>query len=229
MNRVRVAAVAVLVIGCEREPLSSATVGAMSARNVEVRSPGAVSSTKPLVRGSGWLRVLRGVLAEVEVERAGYDAGERDHFYVRIRVRNVAARPIAVDLRARRRGMYVNQWEKSTLAYRTVVNERRAIQQPIDDAAAAELRSAMASGELAGIPVHGVLELYGSFNAGGCATVDAQPGRWLLVAIDGRFAITDGTIVDDLRIGDDETTRIVAIPAPVVWQPLPADARRLAD
>lgn len=178
---------------------------------------------------SGWLRVLHGALVEVEVERAVYDAGEPQHFYVRVRVRNLTPTPVAIDLRARRPGLYVNQWEVSDLDHRTVIDEGRAIQAPLDNAARTELRAAMPSGGLTTIPAAGALELYGSFNASGRPVIDATPGRWLVLAVDGRVAVTDGARVDDLRIGDDEAGRVVAIPTPLAWRPLPAGAHRLPD
>ena len=191
------------------------------------------ASPPPVTTGASQVgdgvRVLHGALADVEVERAGYDAGEPQHFFVRARVRNLTARPIAIDLRGRRPGLYVNQWEVSDLDHRTVIDEGRAIQAPLDGPAQAELRAAMAAGALTVIPAGGALDLYGSFNASGPAAVDRVAGRWLVLAVDGRLAVTDGAQVDDLRVGDDEAGRVVAIPAPVAWRPLPAGARRLPD
>ena len=51
----------------------------------------------------------------------------------------------------------------------------------------------------------------------------------MVLAVDGRVEVTDGARIDDLRIGDDEGQRVVAIRTPVAWQPLPAGARRLPD
>ena len=192
------------------------------------REPATVAPT-PTQPTSTWMRVLHGALADVEVERAAYDAGEPDHFQIRARVRNLTATPIAIDLRARRPGLYVNQWEVSNLDHREVIDERRAMRAPLDATAQAELRAAMAAGSLTTIAGGATLDLYGSFNASGRAAVDARPGRWLLLAVDGSVAITDGVRVDDLRLGDDEATRVIAVPAPVAWRPVPPGARRLPD
>lgn len=177
-----------LVMACEHAPPPAAST---------------VVSTAP---ASGWVRVLHGELVDVEVERVVYDAGEPQHFHGRVQVRNLTATPVAIDLRGRRPGIYVNQWEVSDRDHRTVVDEERVSQAPLDAAAPAELRAAMASGGLTTIPAGGALDRYGSFNASGRLAVDAAR-------------------TDDLRIGDDEADRVVAIRTPLAWQPVLAACR----
>jgi hypothetical protein len=212
---VRASVLAILLAACSSPAKSPVT---------SPPPPTTTTTTPPTATDPAWFAVAHGALADVAIERAVYDSGDPARFFVRVQVANRTDRPIYVDLRDYWRTIYPNQWEASPIDHRQGVDEIRVTHKPVD---AAALRAATA--QLTAIPAHTSLDVYRDFNGGGRAKVESQPGAYLLIAIDGQLAITDGTAVDDLWIGEDEAARILVIREPLDWRPVPAGALTLKD
>src|SRR5262249_19999668 len=148
------------------------------------------------------------------------------HFYVRVRVSNVAGRPIGVDLRALHEVFYPNQWGVASGPHRVDVNERRLPVPPLDAAAQAKLLADHRVGLLTTVAAGVTLDYYAEFNASGRADVEKQqPGyRYVLVVMDGRLRVTDGSTAVQIGPPAADQDRDCAVDAPVVWRVVPAGA-----
>lgn len=156
--------------------------------------------------------------------RVLYEADGQPHFYLRFRVENRGDRALGVDLRGYHEVLYPNQWGWSHGPRRDVVDETRAVFPPATAERRSELRAAFQGGLLTRVPAHGALEFYRDFNASGRADVERDPAAYLLIAVDGQLLASDGDRVLELHIGDDEATRVLALPAPLPWARAPAGA-----
>jgi len=213
----------VLTMGCTRTERRPAAPPA--------RSPAPLRSVSPVVEPDTAAWFSLGAAGDLEAAAAQelYEVAGQPHYYVRFRVSNRGARPLGVDLRSYHEVLYPNQWGWSPEAQRSVIDETRAVFPPPTAQRSAELRAAFAAGALTLVPAHGALEFYRDFNASGRADVERDPAAWLLIALDGQLLASDGEQVLQLRVGDDEATRMLALPAPLQWRQVPAGAITLSD
>jgi hypothetical protein len=175
------------------------------------------------LRASPWLSVRTGQLAAVSVERALYTAAPAASFFIRVRIENRIASPIWVWLPDDMTFVYPNQWERSKVDHREIVDELLAVPGPIDP----DLVRNVATTGNTSIEVGGSLDVYRGCE--GLDAVDAASGRWMLVALAGRVVTTDGARVEDLKVmldDDYEASRLLVVSAaPLVWHELPAQSR----
>jgi hypothetical protein len=168
----------------------------------------------------------RNAVVDVAVERALFERPRAPHFYVHVRVSNVSGHPVGVDLRARHEVFYPNQWGPSNELHRMSIDERRIPVPPLDAAAQTKILADHRAGRLTVVAAGATLDYYVEFNASGRADVEKQqPGyRYVLVVMDGRLRVTDGSTA--LQIGppaaDDD--RDCAVEAAVAWRVVPAGA-----
>jgi hypothetical protein len=168
------------------------------------------------------LTVRTGQLAAVSVERALY-RGAGSRFYIHVRIDNRVGSPIWVPVSDYTQSIYPMQWERSQLDHREVIDELREPHIPLDRD---RIREELLKGSMTRLQAAGRIDVYREFYGEAYQAVDAAPGRWVLVALDGRVLVTDGTRVDDLTVGEDEASRLLVVPAaPLVWQKLPTHAR----
>lgn len=193
------------------------------------RAPLPSVSAAPEPDATPWFSLGAAGDLEAAAARVLYELGGQPHFYVRFRVSNRGDRPLGVDLRSYHEVLYPNQWGWSHTPRRDVIDETRAVFAPPTAQRSAELRAAFQAGALTLVPAHGELEFYRDFNASGRADVERDPAAYLLIALDGQLLGTDGARVLELRIGDDEATRVLALPAPLEWRRVPASALTLTD
>jgi hypothetical protein len=166
----------------------------------------------------------RNALVDVAVERALYERPGAPHFYVHVLVSNVSGRPVGVDLRTLHEVFYPNQWSPSNELHRTVIDERRIPVPPLDAAAEARLLADHRAGLLAVAAPGATLDYYVEFNASGRADVEKQQTgyRYVLVVMDGRLRVTDGSASLQLGPPEADADRDCAVEAPVAWRTVPA-------
>jgi hypothetical protein len=172
---------------------------------------------------TAWVTIARSPAVTAEVERALYESPGSPHFFVHVRVTNTAGRPLGMDLRKWAQVLYPNQWGASKVDHREVIDERRVILGPFD---AAPTIADFRAGALAKAAIGASLDYYAEFNASGRPDVDSQATeRWVVVVMDGQLRWSDGDIAE--RLVPDESSREIAISAPVGWKPIPAGARAI--
>lgn len=97
---------------------------------------------------------------------------------------------------------------------------------PLDGAARTKLVEDHRAGLLTVVAVGSTLDYYVEFNASGRADVEKQAAgyRYVLVVMDGRLRVTDGSTA--LQIGPPaaDSDRDCAVEAPVAWRVVPAGA-----
>jgi hypothetical protein len=168
----------------------------------------------------------RNALLDVTVERALFERSGAPHFYLHVRVTNVSDHPIGVDLRALHEVFYPNQWGASNERHRTVIDERRLSVPPLDAGAQTTLLEDYRAGRLTAAAAGAPLDYYVEFNASGRADVEKQASgyRFVLVAMDGRLRVADGSMALQLGPPAADEGRDCAIDAPVAWRAVPAGA-----
>jgi len=204
---------------------------AACARGGPPQTTGVPSAVMP-VPGGEWATIAQAPMAEVQVERALYEKPGAPHFFVHVRVLDRAPVSLGVDLRGYFDVFYPNQWGASDTPHRLGSDEVRMPVPPLDAATRAKLLSDHRAGLLSPLPPHAVLDFYRDFNASARSDVDAQSRKhpYVILAMDGRLDVTDGTDVTRLSFAPgDETTREVALPVPVRWERVPEGAIVLAD
>lgn len=209
--------------GCTRTERHPATPPARA------RAPLPEVSVAPEPDTTAWFSLGAAGDLEAAAARVLYEVADQPHFYLRFRVSNRGARPLGVDLRSYHEVLYPNQWGWSHEPRRSVIDETRASFAPPNPQRSSELRAAFEAGALTLVPAHGQLEFYRDFNASGRADVEREPAEFLLIALDGQLLASDGDRVLALRVGDDEATRVLALPAPLSWRRVPAGALTLTD
>ncbi|QDU95786.1 hypothetical protein [Lignipirellula cremea] len=152
------------------------------------------------VTATGWRVLRRGRIACVEAETALYEVMSKPHFFIHLRVRNIADRPIAVDLRDYWRVIYPNQWGPLDAGQRKVIDERRVLPTALDRAKRKELIAAFQAGTLTTIPAGQTVDYFREFNASGRADVERQTRGhpFVFVSLDGEQIVTDGETVEQL-------------------------------
>lgn len=175
---------------------------------------------------SAWQRIETGSLVAIDAEDALYQATGSPHFFVHLRLVNVSAQSIGVDLRAPWQTAYPNQWGRSATPTRTVIDERRANVRPLDPAARAALVSALLLHAITAIPPHGSMDYYAEFNASGRSDVDASAGPFVIVSLGGELRATDGTHVEQLPLDRFPPVQPdLVVHAPFRWQIVPPGGR----
>lgn len=185
-----------------------------------------VARGAPARAGAAWQRIAAGPLLAIEVEDALYEAAGSPHFFVHVRLVNLARRPLGVDLRAPWQTAYPNQWGRGDEAARTAIDEGRAVVRPLDAAGRAALLAAFRAGGLTTIAPGASADYYAVFNASGRADVDGRPGRYVLISLGGELRATDGARVDQIaleRFPPEQPDAVVH--APIRWGRVPAGAR----
>jgi hypothetical protein len=186
---------------------------------------------QPAKAPSTWQEVARGSLVAVSVERALYEEPASVHFFVHVRVENVARTDIAVDLRKEHEVFFPNQWGASSSTHRDAVDERRLLRlAPLDAAGRDAILADHRAGVFVTIPAGGAVEYYEAFNASGPRDVDAQARGYpfVLVVVDGFLRASDGTNVEALDAPREDAPREIAVQAPVRWASIPSGARIIA-
>jgi hypothetical protein len=169
----------------------------------------------------------RNALVDVTVACALFERPLAPHFYARVRVANVAGRPVGIDLRGPFDVFYPNQWGTSSAPYRADVNERVLSPAPLDPAAQRRLLADHRAGSLTTVPTGEALDYYVEFNAGGRAEVEGAEREglpYVLLIMDGRLLVTDGSIALQMTAPGGFGERDCAMAAPVVWRVVPAGA-----
>lgn len=212
-----------LTLGCTRTERRPAAAPARSRAPLPSVSAAAEPDATP------WFSLGAAGDLEAAAARVLYEVDGQPHFYLRFRVSNRGDRPLGVDLRSYHEVLYPNQWGWSHEPQRSVIDETRAVFPPPTAQRADELRAAFKAGALILVPAHGQLEFYRDFNASGRADVERDPAEYLLIALDGQLLASDGAAVLQLRIGDDEAARVLALPAPLEWRRVPPAAITLTD
>jgi hypothetical protein len=178
-----------------------------------------------------WTRVAHGAMAEAFVERVLYERPGAPHFYVHVRVANRTAGDLGAWLRYWD-VLYPNQWGASETPHRQVIDEGRMTPPPLDGALRATVLAEYRRGAMARATAHGVVDYYRDFNASSRADVEAQSRgeRYVILAMDGRIDVTDGTSVERLAPpAEDDAAREVTLDVPVTWLAIPAGAIVLSD
>jgi len=191
-----------------------------------------VPEAQPATATTEWSTIARGSLVEVSVERALYEEAGYPHFFIHVRVQNLAASAIGVDLRKYHEVFYPNQWGASSTLHRGAVDERRFLSTgPLDAAGQAEILAAYRAHALTIVQGSGAVEYFEEFNASGRADVDAQSRAfpYVLVVIDGQMRATDGHVAERLDAPLTDAPREVAVPAPVRWARIPSGAIVIRD
>ncbi len=176
-----------------------------------------------------WHEAARGELAVVELERRLYERAGDEHFFVRVRVRNLTDRPLGLDLRDYWTVVYPNQWGALATEGRQTIDESRMPARVLDAARCDDLRRGFAEGTLAALPAGGAAEYYREFNASGRADVDAQAVEpFLYVSLAGQTLVTDGENSENLPLewgpSDATANTDLVLAAPVAWAAVPDGA-----
>lgn len=204
--------------GAEVRAIGFAHDGAASERRT------AIERLRTWTRAQPWQLVAESNTLRVEAGRARYTRGGPVGFCVRVRVTNLGDAPLGLDLREKENTVYANQWGYSRRAWREVIDERRAVRRPLDDADRAALQSAFTSGELTPLPARGATEYLRCIDAPlDMGQPDGAP--FFIVALDGEVRASDGVNATQLVIAD--AWRELALLAPVEAQPLPAGVRAI--
>jgi protocatechuate 3,4-dioxygenase beta subunit len=197
--------------------------------------PPASQPAKHSTVGTGqWHRLATGELASVDVERTLYEKEGQRHFFIRVRITNLANRPVGIDLNNYWKVTYPNQWGMENADHRTDIDERRMVPKDLDAAAREELLAAFRTGGLTTIPPGKSIDYYREFNASGRADVDAQEkqGKYLIVSLDGVLRLTDGEGVEQVSCAWGRKTQAptdLVIPTPVPWRAIPSAGRIVAE
>jgi hypothetical protein len=177
----------------------------------------------------GWSTCARSKWVAVDAERVLYQAADSKEFWVHFRVRNLAAHPVGVQLKAGWQVFYPNQWQGSPTPHRQEINERRLNVSPLTDVETKALLGAWKEKALMFIPAQGDIDYFRVFNGSGNSRkeLDVQAGAFMIVAIDGQFRVTDGAAAEEVAPGPDEESRELSLASPVKWSALPLHALRV--
>ena len=225
--RTAVAVLALLALGCSG-PRSGPRAGTGEG-TVEDTVEIDTDSTGAATADGSWHEAARGTMAAVELERRLYERAGHEHFFVRVRVRNLTDRPLGLDLRDYWTVVYPNQWGALATERRDTIDESRMPARVLDAARCDDLRRGFVEGTLAALPAGGATEYYREFNASGRADVDAQAvERFLYVSLAGQTLVTDGENSENLPLewgpsGSTANTDLV-LAAPVAWTAVPDGA-----
>jgi len=187
----------------------------------------------------GWHVVASGSLARASVERVLYRREGAPHFFMRVRIESLAARPLSVDLTSASEVIYPNQWGVLQDDERAIIDEERREFAAPGAAASTAIREAHAQGALPVVEPRGTLDYFCEFNASSPGDVDAQiaalsDARFVFVSMDGRLLLTDGDTVEQISCTwweesrEPESTTVI-IPLPLEWHAVPDEALLLLD
>jgi hypothetical protein len=185
--------------------------------------------------GTGqWHRLATGELAAVDVERTPYEKEGQRHFFIHVRITNLANRRVGIDLSNYWKVIYPNQWGMEDADHRTLIDERRMVYKDLDEAAREALVAAFRAGGLTVIPPGKSIDYYREFNASGRADVDRQTkqGKYLIVSLDGVLRLTDGKAVEQVSCAWGRKTEAetdVVIPTAIPWRAIPSVGRIVAQ
>ena len=175
----------------------------------------------------GWQIVREGKLVRLECERALYERAGSVHFFVRLRVTNLGASTLGLDLRDYWLVPRPNQWGGLRTSERRVINEKRVEAKPLDEERRRHLLAAFAEGLLESVSAKGRIDLFIEFNASARSDVDAVDLPYLYVSLDGQLFVTDGKAFDNLTLEwgtDDDFRSSLMMSTPVSWGTVPPDA-----
>ena len=144
----------------------------------------AIERLRTWTRAQPWQLIAESDSLRVDVGRARYTRDGATGYCVRVRVTNLGGAPLGLDLREKENTVYANQWGYSRRAWREVIDERRVVRHPLEDADRAALRSAFTRGELTPLPAHGATEYFRCIDA---PLDSGQPegAPFFIVALDG--------------------------------------------
>lgn len=184
---------------------------------------------------SGWHQLVSGKMLGVSVERALYERDGHPHFYMKFRLTNRTRNDVFVDLDKYNRIFSPNQWGIHREPERTIVDESRMIPLKLTPAQRNDLIARAKAKKLTRIPPGESIDYFHDFNRSGRKDVEAQQknGKYFIASIDGQLFATDGKKIDsiDLEWTNQNAATMnteVAIPAPVTFQKIPADAKVIA-
>jgi hypothetical protein len=218
-----IAALAVLALACSGPRSGPRTGTGEGTAGTDADAVGATPAD------GQWHEAARGTLAAVQVERRLYERAGDEHFLVRVRVDNLADRPLGLELRDYWTVVYPNQWGALATEQRLTIDESRMPARVMDAARCHDLRRGFAAGELTAIPAGGAAEYYREFNASGRADVDAQAvERFVYASLAGQTLVTDGEDCENLPLdwgpsGATANTDL-RLAAPVAWAAVPEGA-----
>jgi hypothetical protein len=197
-------------------------------RTVEAAGPDAAAPAGDAETMGDWQTVQRGELATVLVERRLYERSGEEHLLIHVRVENLTARLLGVELRDYWTVVYPNQWGALAGPTRTVIDERRMPARALHGRGCTSLHQALADGALAVASARGSVEYYREFNASGRADVDAQASeRYVYVSLAGQSLLTDGERCENLTLDWGNEGGIadsdLLLQAPIAWGTVPAD------
>jgi hypothetical protein len=209
-------------------------VGAAAAACRDPAPAAPVAETRhaqPPDRAERWTRVARSAMAEAFVEKVLYERPGAPHFYVHVRIVNRTAGDLGAAL-GYWESLYPNQWGASATEHRQVIDEGRMTPPPLDAALRAKIVAEHRRGALPRAAAHAAVDYYRDFNASSRADVEAQSRgqRFVILAMDGRVDVTDGTSVERVTPPpDDDTAREVTLDVPVAWSTIPDGALVFSD
>ncbi len=175
--------------------------------------------------GRRWLPVIRGRLASIEAEPALYAESDSGPALVRIRVRNLSPRPLAVAAGDYWSVVFPNQWGFHHHPYRTTVDEPELQLSPLGPEDTLRLLAAQRRRTTLRVPPGNSVEYFREFAGGRPASADSA-AAYLIISLSGRLLVSDGLIAEELTlIGAPPETRDLVIPTPLTWQRVPRHAR----
>lgn len=167
----------------------------------------------------------------VSVERALYEKKGSPHFFVKLRITNLASEAIFVDLSDYWKVIYPNQWGVLLTDHRQVINERRLEFAALDGKRRFEVLDAFRKKQLTIIPTGTSHDYFREFNASERNDVEKQmnntkDAKWVFVSMDGQLVLTDGHTVEQISCSweDERVSTDVILPFPVTWKTIPETA-----
>ncbi|PKP22179.1 MAG: hypothetical protein CVU05_04985 [Bacteroidetes bacterium HGW-Bacteroidetes-21] len=163
--------------------------------------------------------IFRGMLAEIYVEKAMYEAPKYENFLMKFTIKNINEKTIGVDLSDYWRVIYPNQWGLYEKPVREDVNEQQII--PNEDFDKNFLKRKYKKKELRMIKPGESFSYYREWNGSGEKPVLKGTEKFVIITVDGQLFITNGKLLEQVKLlHAEEQDRAVVLPAPIVYKAL---------
>jgi hypothetical protein len=156
----------------------------------------------------------------IYVDKVLYTFPGSDYFFIHVTLTNNSPKVIGVDLSDNTRILYPNQWGIYSTPYRTEINERQIIPDPLDDSRCAILKEKFNTGKLTMIAAGQSYAYYTAYNGCKASALSLPEGQYFIFTIDGHLFYTDGSTYGQVKCNDNLVRREINMPWPLKWENL---------